>query len=335
VRQGFDSVELACLHSVVRPEVLVSHSCTLETPRWSAGAGEVSFCVPLPVHRRLSVSQLAIPRTALTAALGTLRECGVPAIGVTWERLLPLGLETAIEAVRDSGLLVSSLGWIGGFTGAQYGSWDDAVREARLTIWTAGRLKAQSVLALTGPKGSHIRPHARRLVVDALRELAPFAAANGVRIALQPMHRVRSGKWTFLHSLDETLDVVERVSHPWVGFAYSPVQLVDDEELLSRIPSIAARIASVQLSDWRRPAGSMRERLLPGDGCLPLARHVELLEQAGYRGLYEIDPCGTELGRRQPRSLIAECRRRFEELCHQFAFPQIALGHPALADTLS
>ncbi len=290
------------------------HTASLESPRWRAESTRVSYRVHLPLHRRIAVSQLTTLRWSLPEAIDGFRRGGIPAIGVSFNRLCERGIEAAIEEMQQSGLLVSSVGWIGGFTGAESGTWEEAVQQARLVLWTAGQLRAQSVTVITGPRLTHIRSHLQRIVSDALIELAPLAAEYGVRLALQPMHPVCRHEWTFLTSLDETLQILDRVNHPFVGMAFSPYHLSHETDLVERIPSIASRIACVQLSDWHRSPRDDNDRALPGDGILPLSEIVSALEQAGYRGLYEIDPWSRDLWKRNYDGLIAECRRRFERL---------------------
>jgi sugar phosphate isomerase/epimerase len=291
------------------------NSWSLETARWSTNERSVAYHVHLPVHRRLAVNQLTTLHWSLKEALVGFRRGGVPAIGLNFGRMKERGLEHAIDEVRASGLMVSSVGWVGGFTGGCGTTWEQAVQEARLAIWTAGQVGAQAVLVVTGPRRTHIRTHARRIVVEALSELAPVAQKCGVKLALQPMHPVCASEWTFLHALDEALEMLAQVAHPWAGLAYSPYHLWHELGLLTRIPAIIERIASVQLSDWHRSPRDANDRALPGDGCLPLADHVAALEEAGYRGLYEIDPWSRDLWKLSPHGLITECRRRFERVC--------------------
>lgn len=289
-------------------------SFSIETARWAASRTGAAYEVHLPLHRRLAVSQLTTLRWSLGEALHGFRCGGVPAIGVSLDRMKARGLERAIDEIQQSGLLVSTLGWIGGFTGGRGLDWDEAVREGRLALWAASQLRAQAVTVVTGPRRTHIRTHACRIVVEALKHLAPEAQRRGVRLSLQPMHPVCAADWTFLHSLDDTLTLLDRVAHPWVGLAYSPYHLWHEPDLIARIPEIAPRIASVHLSDWHRAPRDDNDRALPGDGCLPLSQHILALEDAGYRGLYEMDPWSRDLWKRNPHGLIAECRRRFEQL---------------------
>lgn len=290
-------------------------SCTLETARWSTGPGHVNFEVHLPLERRFAVSQLTTLRWTLGDALAGFRRVGIPAIGLNFDRMKRLGLERSIDLVQQSGLLVSTCGWIGGFTGGLGRGWEEVLREGRLLIWAAARIGAQAATIVTGPRNMHIRSHARRIVLAALEELAPVAEGYGVQLALQPMHPVCGPEWTFLNTLDDALSLLDELAHPWVGLAYSPFHLWDEPDLLARLPAIAGRIACVHLSDRRGIPRDGNDRVLPGDGEIPLTEHIAALESAGYRGLYELDPWSRDLWNRPPLGLIAACRRRFERLC--------------------
>ena len=316
------------------------NSCTLETARWSANERSVAYEVHLPLHRRLAVSQTTTLHWSLPQALVGFRQGGVPAIGLSLRRMRERGLEQSVEEVRQSGLMVSTVGWIGGFTGGCCGSWEEAVQQAKLAIWAAGQVNAQAVVMVTGPRRTHIRSHARRLIVDALRALTPLAERQGVRIALQPMHPICRSQWTFLHTLDETLGYVDAVNNPWVGLAYSPFHLSHESDLLARMPRFIDRIASVHLSDWSGPPQDDNDRPMPGDGVLPLTEHVRALEGAGYRGLYEVDPWSRSLWSRSPDGVVVECRRRYENLCGPVSEaisaatpPSPAIDPAALVDT--
>jgi sugar phosphate isomerase/epimerase len=312
--RSFDAA-LRALQPHGRREADLPESWTLETAGWSKSGGALAYEVHLPLHRRVAVSQLTTLRWSLPEALAGYRQGGLPAIGLWLRKLQERGLEQAIEEVRQSGLLVSTVGWIGGFTGGRSGSWEQAVQQGRLALWTASRVGAPAVTVITGPQRTHIRKHARRLVVQALKALAPMAARCGVKLSLQPMHPVYRQSWTFLNSLDDCLELLDQVGDPWVGLAYSPFQLCEESQLLSRVPELISRIASVHLSDCAGPPRCEQDRPLPGEGKLPLAEHVVALETAGFRGLYEIDPWTRDLWKRNPHGLIAECRRRFERLC--------------------
>ena len=70
---------------------------------------------------------------------------------------------------------VSNLLWAGGFTGSDGHSFRESISEAADGIRLAAALKAGCLVVYSGGRAGHTHNHARRLLVDALRELAPLA----------------------------------------------------------------------------------------------------------------------------------------------------------------
>jgi sugar phosphate isomerase/epimerase len=266
------------------------------------------------ILRRLSIHQTTTVRWSLGEAIREYAQAGIAGIGITLPQLQQLGMRGARRLLRESGLSVSSLGWVGGFTGANGHSYDEAVADMRSAIDSARLIGAQSLIVVTGSLAGHIRSHARRLLIEGLVEVLDQAAEAGVRLALQPMHPLFENEWTFLTSLDDALDIVQRMNHPQLGLAFGTYHLWEEDQLLKRIPEIAQQVALVQLSDWRDPPRCDNDRLLPGDGSIPLRDIVGAFESSGYTGLYEIEVWSRDLWKREHRSLMADCMARFARL---------------------
>lgn len=267
--------------------------------------------LPESAARRLSINQTTTVRWPLLEAIAEYRAAGLRSIGVSLDRLRECGAERAALALQDAGIAASSLGWVGGFTGAHGHSYVEAVADARLAITEARQIGAPALIVVPGALCGHIRSHARRLLVEALVELLDDAAAADVRLAVQPMHPLYENEWSFLTSLDDTLDVLARFNHTQIGLAFGVYHLWQEPQLLRRIPELARFVAVVQLSDWREPPRCDNDRLLPGDGVIPLAEIVAALESSGYEGDYEIEVWSRDLWKRDHRSLIRECMLRF------------------------
>lgn len=263
---------------------------------------------------RLSITQTTTVRWSLPEAIAEFREAGLRNIGVSLDRLQDCGIELGAELLRDAGLTASSLGWVGGFTGANGHSYVDAVADARAAISAAQHIGARTLVVVPGALCGHIRTHARRLLVEALVELADQATECDVRLAIQPMHQLFDEEWSFLTSLDATLDVLTRFNHSHIGMAFGAYHLWQEPRLLERIPEFVPFVSTVQLSDWRDPPRCDNDRLLPGDGVIPLAQMIAAFESAGYRGCYEIEVWSRDLWKRDHRSLIRECMLRFAQL---------------------
>lgn len=270
--------------------------------------------IPSPVLKRLSLHQTTTLRWTLDDAIREYGRAGIGGIGVTLSRLDELGVKPARRLLREARLAATSLGWVGGFTGSNGHSYREAVAEMRHAIELAQGIGAQSLIVITGSLAGHIRSHARRLLIEALQEVLDQAAQSHVRLALQPMHPLFENEWTFLTSLDEALQVITRFNHPQLGLAFGTYHLWGEDRLLQRIPELVKHLAVVQLSDWRDPPRCDNDRLLPGDGTIPLREIVCALEAGGYAGLYEMELWSRDLWKRDHRSLMADCMSRFAGL---------------------
>jgi sugar phosphate isomerase/epimerase len=284
-------------------------------PRSSASVSpNPSRSARLDPATRLSINQTTTVRWSLDDAVAAFHTEGVRSIGVSLNRLRESGVENSARLLRHAGLTASSLGWVGGFTGTHGHSFNDAVADARSALVAAHQIGARTLIVVPGALNGHIRSHARRLLVEALVALADDATALDVRLALQPMHPIFEDEWSFLTSLDDTLDIIRRFNHTHVGLAFGTYHLWQEPRLLERIPEILPYVALAQLSDWREPPRCDNDRLLPGDGTLPLAEIIAAFESAGYRNYYEIEVWSRDLWKRDHRSLIRECTLRFAQL---------------------
>ena len=263
---------------------------------------------------RLSMSQVTTARWSFLEDVVNYRRLGISRMAIWRPKLIDVSEECCQEAIRESGVQVSSLGWGGGFTGTNGHSFVEAVHDTRSAIVTAAALGAESLTIISGPQGAHIGSHARRLLVEGIAECLDTASEHGVTLAVQPMHRLFRPDWTFLHTLDATLDLLEQFDHPLLKMAFGTYHLWREPDLLERIPSIVPLIASVQVSDWKPNPRCDNDRALPGDGEIPLPSVLQAFEDAGYRGSYEMEIWSRDHWKSDTESLVTTCRDRFGSL---------------------
>lgn len=263
---------------------------------------------------RLSINEVTTFKWLFEDDVCGYRDAGIPAMGIWRPKLFEFGEDRGVELIRESGLHVSSVAWVGGFTGQNDQSYRDAIREAIDTIRIAGELGADAVTLISGGRYGHTRNHARRIVVDALNELSDEAAAAGVALAVQPMHAQFSNEWTFLNTLDETLAILDRCRHPSAQLHFDAFQLCREPRLLDRIREIADRTAVVQLSDWDGTSVSQLCRRLPGDGVLPLGMIADAFVSAGYDGYFEISAWSEKVWQTDYQFVLADCVNRYRQM---------------------
>ncbi|QYN20478.1 sugar phosphate isomerase/epimerase [Amycolatopsis sp. DSM 110486] len=192
---------------------------------------------------------------------------------------------TAKEAER-AGIRVDTV-CRGGFLG--HSEHDETVR----ALDEAAELGAGVLVVIAGPPRPG-DPRAAEADLEAALELAlPAAERAGVVVALEPFHPVLAADRSWLVTLAQATDVVERLDSPFLGIAVDSYHLWWDHRLAAGLTRAGRRIAAVQIADWMVPEpGRLPPRGLPGEGVVPLREFVRLTREAGYAGALEIEVLG-------------------------------------------
>lgn len=257
---------------------------------------------------RLSMSEMTTYRWSFLEDVSSYPSAGLSAVGIWRQKLEEFGEERGIELLRESQLEVSSLSHAGGFTGSDGLSFREAMDDALDQVAIAGALQAETLVVISGARAGHTGNHARRLLRDALTELGDAAAECRLQIAVQPLHAQLGNRWSFLHSIEPTLEVLDRCDHPHVGMAFDVSQFWREADLCRKISLAAPWIRLVQISDCRGTTRSDgNDHCLPGRGMIPLVDILATLQQAGYPGYYEVQIQSDECWRADYPTLIKEC----------------------------
>jgi sugar phosphate isomerase/epimerase len=262
----------------------------------------------------VAISQFTTPRWDLPEELFHLAENGFDRLSLWRPKLSDTGTAAAAALLAAAGVRASSLQWAGGFTGGDGRCYRDCLDDAVEAIDDAATLGAASVVIHSGCRGGHTRAHARRLLSDALRTLAPVARSAGVALALRPLHPAVADRCSFLHTLGDALDVVEQIDDPAVRLAVDLWQFGDAPELSQLLPRLAATTAVVQLADRDGPPTAEWERRPVGRGTLPLESLVLALVDHGFAGDFEFDPVGAEVSDMGYAAVLAETRVEADRL---------------------
>jgi sugar phosphate isomerase/epimerase len=147
-----------------------------------------------------------------------------------------------------------------------------------------------------------------------LSELTPVAAELGVLLAVEPMHPGCAGAWTFLTSLDNTLQFLDEIDGNDVRLVFDTYHLAQQRGVLEFLPKIAPRIAIVQLGDAKCPPCGEQNRCRLGDGCLPLRDIITTLIELGYSGYFDVELMGEEIESSDYHELLAQSQLAFNKL---------------------
>jgi len=263
---------------------------------------------------KLSMNETTTFRWSFEEDVKAYSAAGIPAIGVWRQKVSDCGQAKAIQIVSQHGLEVSHLFWAGGFTGSDGRSYRESIDDALEAVQMAAALKTKCLVVYTGSRAGHTYNHARRLVKDALVELADRAGPLGVVLAVEPMHPGCAGQWTFLTGVDEVLVLLSAVGSPQVKMVFDTYHLGQDPTTIDRIGELAPHIALVQLGDAKSPPTGEQNRCRLGEGTVPLRKITSALQAAGYDGYLDVELLGEEFEMCDYGSLLEHAKQTVREL---------------------
>ena len=159
---------------------------------------------------------------------------------------------------------------------------DNAVEAYCDTVQAAARLGAGVVVAHPGANTGYDWPKDDQieLSVDPFRKIADLAGEHGVSIGIEPLPRKEVGS-----TLDEVLDMVEKIDRPNVGVNFDVNHLFPPEAIPGMIRKTGSRILSCHISDQ----DGIERHWLPFRGTMDWREVLRALADVGYTGplMYE------------------------------------------------
>ncbi|MFF1337638.1 sugar phosphate isomerase/epimerase family protein [Streptomyces sp. NPDC058290] len=272
-----------------------------------------------PAPARFSLNQETVRQWSMPELVAGCAEAGVGAVGLWRDPVREFGLRETAKLVAGAGLRVSSLCRGGFFTAADPAGRAAALEDNRRAVEEAAELGAEVLVLVSGglPEGDRDLVGARRRIADVLGELAPWAAAHGIRLGIEPLHPMFASDRCVVSTLGQALDIAEQFPARQVGVVADAYHLWWDERLPADLRRAGAggRIVSVQVADWVTPLpeGVLLGRGQLGDGCIDLRAFRELADEAGYRGPVEVEIFHTGLWARDGAEVLREVIDRYRE----------------------
>ncbi len=263
--------------------------------------------------RRFSINQITTLRWPFERDLEFFVGLGVTCVGVSIAKLEQCGVGRAVLHLRNSGLRVSCLTSSGVFPLGDERGETIALEETHRHIELASEIGAECLMILPG-NAVHLSweesaVYAKRLI----EKLIPAAKASGVRLAIESANPLQA-ELSFLRSFDEALDFAADFNSPSVGAVLATNEAWGERRLYKNIRYRGELIALVQLSDFKLGTTSVSDRVVLGDGDVPLRRICRALSESGYRGWYDIELIGPKIESEGYESVVPRAMQRFEEL---------------------
>jgi sugar phosphate isomerase/epimerase len=268
---------------------------------------------------RFSVSEFSTLNRSYEEDLAAFAAGGAEGIGLA-EAKLPEGDDTeSLARFRESGLeaticLPTLLSILPNLLSPDPSDPEERVALLSASIRRFAPFEPAVVLCLTGAQGDRDAAEARAVAVEGLRELAAVARREGVRLALEPIHRSAGSDFSLVTDLPGAEDLLAEVGDDAVGIVFDTWHLWDTPDVLAHARRLAPRFAGVHVNDWREQTRHWDDRALPGEGIMDLPAILGAVDAGGYDGWYDMEIFSSET---YPDSLLqldpAELVRRGKE----------------------
>jgi sugar phosphate isomerase/epimerase len=261
---------------------------------------------------RIGICEFTTMTTGFEGDLAAYRAAGVGGIGVC-EAKLP---RDGAALLRESGLratacvpAVPSILPLPPLPGPEEP--EERIEALCASVRRLAALEPECVLFLTGPGEER-----REAVFEGIPRIAAAAREAGVRVAIEPVHASQRDAFSFVNSVPDALALLAEADTPDVGLLVDAWHLGDDP---GQIAAAAGRIYGVHVADRREPTRNLFDRVLPGDGVLPLAEILRAIAETGYDGWFDVEIFSDEsfpdsLWNVEPAELASRARERLEAL---------------------
>ena len=213
-------------------------------------------------------------------------------MGVSVAKLEAFGWDTGTALVADAvahGLHVVDLIGLGPFHLADPSRWDAQRERLVRSIETAVAVGAGSDRVHHRPvRAAHVGGGGGRVGAGAGSRCCPRRASRDVDFAIEHTNSLRVDVG-FVHTLRDAIDLARRLD---TGVCMELNACWAERGLATTIRSGIDRIRLVQVSDFAVGTVASSQRLVPGDGDIPIERILRTLVDAGYGGFFELELIG-------------------------------------------
>ena len=226
--------------------------------------------------------------------------------------------------IRAAGLKVSGYCRSTYITAANRAAFAANLDDNRRALDEAAALAASCFVTVVGglPEGSKDLAAARRQMVEGTGLLLEHAKAAGVALALEPLHPMYCADRACLSTLEQALDVCERVdpgATGTIGVAVDVYHVWWDPALSAQIARAGkrGRLLAFHVCDWLVPTRDLLlDRGMMGDGVVDITHIRAQMEQAGYAGRVEVEIFSRDnWWKRPPAETLQMCAERLQAVC--------------------
>jgi len=256
----------------------------------------------MTMHPRLSINLVAftaMPNQAYGPGFGTTLEqeldfvvdSGFSSFGMMDVHVENNGWDRAVQFTKEHDAQLAYLIHANMFTLDAPAQWAAERERLERTVEATAEMGARMVYGTAGPAGQLAFEDATQALADAVAPALEHARALDVDLLIETTNQLRQ-ELNFVYNLRDLKTVADATG---VGPCPDMLHCWREAGLAEIVGQIAPASRMVQLSDWTAGINSMPDRVVPGDGEVPLSRIVDLFERSGFQGIYDIELLGPRI----------------------------------------
>ncbi len=247
-----------------------------------------------PLHdlHRCAIHTITTKSWSLSDAAENFNRVGIAGITVWLDALEGTTPGHARGLLGDFGLTVASLCRGGFFAHRDPSGRQKSIDENRKAIDVAAALGAPHVVLVCGADPSQSLASSRGQIRDGIEAILPHAEAQGVQLAIEPLHPMVADDRSAINTLRQANEMAESFRSPWVGVAIDVYHLWWDPDLRTEINrcGMNGNLLCFHVCDWKTPTEDLLfDRGVMGEGCINIPEIRGWVEEAGFHGFIEVE----------------------------------------------
>ena len=263
---------------------------------------------------RLSINHYSIRQWSLPELVEGCRKNGIKSIGVWRDKINAVGIAKARQQLQESGIAVSSL-CRGGFF--PYSSDQERIKtiaDNQRAVDEAAALGSPLLVLVCGGIASAGLDLSRKMVLEGIAALTPYAQARGVKLGIEPLHPMFTANRSVIATLEQANALADHFPSDTVGVVVDAYHVWWDPNVYREIDRAGSRIFAVHASDWLVPPPDfLNGRGLMGDGCIDFGKFIAAVNGTGYNGPIEVEIFNEQLWSLSGEETLSLIKKRFTE----------------------
>lgn len=241
---------------------------------------------------KLCIHTITTKSWSIEEAAENYSRVGVKGISVWRQYLEGRNIAQTGEMLKSHGLEVVSLVRGGFFPSISAEKRAAAIDDNKKAVDEAAALGAPMIVLVCGADPGQSLETSRAQIQEGIESVLPYAIANGVKLAIEPLHPMYADTRSAVNTLAQANDMAEAVASDHVGVAADVYHLWWDPNLEQELLRCGrdGHLYAFHICDWMSPSVDfLNDRGLMGEGCIPVQKIRGWAEAAGFNGYNEVE----------------------------------------------